>query len=389
MEQEQYMNKKKVKSKSIVYSVATMALTLLVASPLNAAQIVDVESKDSSAQTILGSTVIPYREVTLAAQMPGRILSISGDVGTMLKKGDLIVKVSDDNLQAKRKAVLAGLDSAQAALRNSQSQYTREMVSPRSKDISGMPGFGMPAMMDIYMTQPMYEMMGDSDTDYNRYSDLMNSATGVSQAKSQVMQAWSQLSEIDANLKDTVSIAPFEGMILEKMVEVGDTVQPGQPLIKFGDVKFKRLQASVPSMMVGNLSKGMVVPVTINGTLKTKARVAQIYPIADPARHTVTVKFDLYTNVNAAPGMYAEISIPNRSQGAQSVLVIPRTALLPGRSLPSILRVTKEGKSELRLVRLGSDQGDNKVAVVSGLEQGDRIIDHPPAGAISGWMPSE
>ena len=100
MEQEQYMNKKKVKSKSVVYSVVAMALTLLVASPLNAAQIVDVESKDSSAQTILGSTVIPYREVTLAAQMPGRIISITGDVGTMLKKGDLIVKVSDDNLQA-------------------------------------------------------------------------------------------------------------------------------------------------------------------------------------------------------------------------------------------------------------------------------------------------
>jgi multidrug efflux pump subunit AcrA (membrane-fusion protein) len=385
MEQKYCMKKKNSLIKSVVCSLFSMVMVL----PLNAAQIIDVESRDSSAQTVLGSTVIPYKEVTLSAQMPGRVLSISGDVGTMLTKGDLIVKISDENLQAKRKQVLAGLESAQAALRNSQSQYTREMVSPRSKDISGMPGFGLPAMMDIYMTRPMYEMMGDSDSDYNRYSDLMNSATGVSQAKSQVMQSWSQLSEIDASLKDTVSIAPFDGMILEKVVEVGDTVQPGQPLIKFGDVKFKRLQAAVPSMMVGNLQKGMVVPVTINGTLRTKARVAQIYPIADPKRHTVTVKFDLYTNVDAAPGMYAEISIPNRSNTEKSVLVIPRTALLPGRSLPSILRVTKEGKSEMRLVRLGSDQGNNKVAVVSGLQAGDKIIDHPPAGATSGWMPSE
>ena len=357
--------------------------------PLNAAQIISVESRGSSAQTVLGSTVIPYREVTLSAQMPGRVISISGDVGAMLSKGDLIVKISDDNLQAKRKQIVAGLDSAQAALRNSQSQYTREMVSPRSKDIAGMPGFGVPAMMDIYMTRPMYEMMGDSDADYNRYSDLMNSATGVSQAKSQVMQAWSQLSEIDASLKDTLSISPFDGMILKKMIEVGDTVQPGQPLIKVGDVKFKRLQAEVPSMMVGNLQKGMVVPVTINGSLRTKARVAQIYPIADPQRHTVTVKFDLYTNVDAAPGMYAEISIPNRSNKAGRVLVIPRSALLPGRSLPSILRIKDNGKSEMRLVRLGSDQGNNKVAVVSGLQAGDKVIDHPPASATSGWMPSE
>ncbi len=370
--------------RSFTYSV----ISLLLVSPLmaaSAAKIVNVESKNSRAQTVLGSTVIPYREVTLAAQMPGRVVSISGDVGTMISKNQVIVKIDDDDLQAKRRSVLAGLDAAQAALRNSQAQYTREMVSPRSKDISGMPGFGLPAMMDIYMTRPMYEMMGDYDENANRYSDLMNSATGVSQAKSQVMQAWSQLSEIDARLKDTVAVAPFDGMILKKMVEVGDTVQPGQPLVKFGDVKYKRLKADVPSIMVGNLKVGMVVPVVINGELKTEARVSKIYPIADPMRHTVTVKFDLYTNVNAAPGMYAEISIPNRSSNAKNVLVIPRSALLKGRSLDSVLRVNDKGETELRLVRLGADQGDGKVAVVSGLEAGDRIVDEPPAGAKSGF----
>lgn len=374
--------------KSVLYSIISL-LVIAPVSALYAAKIVNVENRSSSAQTILGSTVIPYREVTLAAQMPGRVVSISGDVGTMVKKNQVIVKIDDDDLQAKRRSVLAALEAAQASLRNSQAQYTREMVSPRSKSISGMPGFGLPAMMDIYMTRPMYEMMGDYDQDANRYSDLMNSATGVSQAKSQVMQAWSQLSEIDARLKDTVAVAPFDGMILKKMVEVGDTVQPGQPLIKFGDVKYKRLKADVPSMMVGNLKIGMIVPVVINSSLKTEARVSKIYPIADPSRHTVTVKFDLYTNVQASPGMYAEIAIPNRSSSEKSVLVIPESALLKGRSLASVLRVNENGETELRLVRLGADQGDGKVAVISGLSAGDRIIDEPPAGARSGTKVEE
>jgi len=379
------MISKKTSLKSGLYWV----LSLLSVSSVNAASIITVENKSSTAQTVLGSTVIPYKEVTLSAQIPGRIISIAGDVGTMLSKNDLIVKINDDDIQAKRRSVLAGLESAQAALRNSQTQYNREMVSPRSKDISGMPGMGLPTMMDIYMTRPMYEMMGDYDESTNRYSDLMNSATVVTQAKSRVMQSWSQLSEIDAKLTNAISIAPFKGMILAKMVEVGDTVQPGQPLVKFADVRFKRLKADVPSMMVSNLSLGMVVPVTISGKLKTKARVAQIYPIADPARHTVTVKFDLYTNVNAAPGMYAEITIPNSTKKSAEVIVIPRSALLPGRSLDSVLRIGKSGKSELRLVRLGASQGDGKVAVVSGLSKGDRIIDAPDATAKSGWMPPE
>ena len=386
------MSKKKVTRTPSNYFLATLFPVFLLFSPissLHAANIVEVKSKDSSSQTILGSTVIPYREVTLAAQMPGRIVSISGEVGTMLSAGDLIVKIDDDDLQAKRRAVLAGLESSKAALNNAQTQYHRELTSPRSKNISGMPGMGMPAMFDVFMTRPMYEMMGDYDEDTNRNADLVNSSTTVSQARSQLLQAQSQVNEIDAKIKDSYSVAPFTGMILKKMVEVGDTVQPGQPLIKFGDVKYKRLQASVPSVMVSNLEKGMIVPVTINGRLKTDAKVAQIYPIADPTRHTVTVKFDLRTNIAAAPGMYAEISIPNSSQAKKSVVVIPKTALLKGRSLDSVLRIGSDGKSELRLVRLGAVQNNGDVAVESGLQAGDKIIDHPPANATSGWMPSE
>ncbi|MEE9351762.1 MAG: efflux RND transporter periplasmic adaptor subunit [Thiotrichaceae bacterium] len=384
------MIKKRTFVKPIAYLFPPLlSLCLLPFSTVNAAEIVDVASKESSAQTILGSTVIPYKEVTLSAQVPGRIVSINGDVGTMISAGNLIVKIDDDDLQARRRAALAGMDSAQAALNNAQTQYRREVTSPKSKNISGMPGMGMPAMVDIFMTRPMYEMMGDYDEDTNRRADLTNSSTAVTQAKSQLMQAQAQLNGVDAKLKDSYAVAPFAGMVLEKMVEVGDTVQPGQPLIKFGDVKFKRLQAAVPSMMVGNLVKGMVVPVTINGTLRTDAKVAQIYPIADPTRHTVTVKFDLRTGINAAPGMYAEISIPNSSQGKKNVLVIPNSALLKGRSLDSVLRIGADGKSELRLVRLGAEQSDGTVAVESGLQAGDKVINHPPASATSGWMPAQ
>lgn len=354
------------------------------------AEIITVESVGSGSSTVLGSTVIPYKEVTLAAQIPGRVEFLSGDVGSRFKQGDLLSKIDDDDLQAKRRSILAMMDSANANLKNSQAQYQRELISPRSKDITGIPGMGMPAMMDVFMTRPFYNQFGDYNTDYNRYSDLLNSQTGVSQAKSQVMQAMSQLNEIDAKLKDTVSVAPFEGMILEKMVEVGDTVQPGQPLFKYGFVKYLRLQADVPSILRNQLKLGMVVPVKINGKLETDAKVSQIYPIADAQRHTVTVKFDLYTNVNASPGMYAEIKIPDVS-GTSSVVAIPKSALLKGKSLPSVLVVNEQGTSELRLVRLGSSIGTNNrmITVMTGLKVGDKIIDNPPPGTSSGYMPGQ
>lgn len=373
-----------------VLGLLTLTLCVSLLPVVEGAEIVRVEASSSQTQSVLGSTVIPYKEVTLSAQVPGVVKHVGGEVGSAFKQGDVIVQIDETQLLAKRNSVLAQISIAQATVQNSQAQYTREIVSPRSKDVSAMPGFGLPAMFDIYAVRPFAEsFMGNYDSDVGRYTDLMSSATGVSQAQSNLQQAMSQLQEIDAGIRDAKSIAPFEGIVLNKMVEEGDTVQPGQPLIKYGYVKFKRLQADVPSGLVGNLTQDMVVPVRIDGSVSSMAKVSQIYPIADPSRHTVTVKFDLPVDIVAAPGMYAEVFLPERSKGASKVAVIPKSSLLSGRSLPSVLVVKDDNKSELRLVRLGSDQGEGMVEVVSGVSPGERIINHPPAGVSSGWMPDD
>lgn len=377
---------------SIKINTLRLLVTLVsscLLSVVQAAEIVRVETATSLSQSVLGSTVIPYKEVTLSAQIPGVVKFVAGEAGSGFKQGDVIVQVDESQLLAKRNSVLAQISIAQATVQNSQAQYTRELVSPRSKDIGAMPGFGLPAMFDMFAVRPFADsFMGNYSSDMGRYTDLMSSATGVSQAQSNLQQAMSQLQEIEAALRDAKSVAPFEGIVLEKMVEVGDTVQPGQPLIKYGYIKFKRLLADVPSGLVGGLSEGMVVPVRIDGSANTMAKISQIYPVADPSRHTVTVKFDLPVDVVAAPGMYAEVYLPEPKKGDSKVVVIPKTALLAGRSLHSVLVVKDNNTSELRLVRLGTELGDGKVEVVSGLRADERVIDKPPAGASSGWMPS-
>lgn len=357
---------------------------------VQAAEIIQVEATGSRSQSVLGSTVIPYKEVTLSAQIPGVVKYVAGAVGTNLAEGGVVFKIDESQLLAKRNAVVAQISIAQAGVQNAQSQYYRELTSPRSKDIGAMPGFGMPSMFDRMAVRPFAEsFMGGYDSDTVRQGDLTNAMSAVSQAQGQLQQATSQLQEIDSALRDASALAPFEGIIMEKMVEVGDTVQPGQPLIKYGYVKYKRLQADVPSGLVGNLSKDMLLTARIDGSTNTSVRVSEIYPVADPSRHTVTVKFDIPTEITTAPGMYAEIYVPEGKKGGSQVTVIPKTALMKGSSLPGVLVVRDDNTSELRMVRLGADQnGGSKVAVVSGLKAGDKIIDNPPAGVTSGWMPT-
>jgi hypothetical protein len=117
--------------------------------------------------------------------------------------------------------------------------------------------------------------------------------------------------------------------------------------------------------------------------------VAQIHPVADASRHTVVVKFDLKTGINASPGMYAELFLPDGSGSQKSVVTIPKTALIKGRSLPSVLVLDKiENTTKLRLLRLGIDQHNGRVQVITGVRVGEKIVDHPPSGALSGWMPT-
>lgn len=368
-------------------SVLVFFSAVLSLSSVQAAEIVAVETSNSRVQTVLGSSVIPYKEVTLAAQISGVLKYFAGEVGSSYQQGAVLTQVDEAQLVAKRNAVLAQIQNAQSLLQSAEAQYQREVVSPRSRDIGALPGFGMPAMMDNFFTRPLADMMlNNYDSDMGRYSDLVTSASGVSQARGSLQQAYSQLQEIDAALQNTKGIAPFEGVILQKMVEVGDTVQVGQPLLRYGFVKYKRLQADVPASLMSQVSMGMVVPAKINGAAETMAKVSQIYPVANAEQHTVTVKFDLPVDVVAAPGMYAEIYLSNPQATDEPVLLIPRTALLSGRSLPSVL-VVENDSSSLRLVRLGADYG-NKVEVISGLKSGMNIIDNPPPRAVSGWMPN-
>lgn len=355
-----------------------------------AAEIIAVGTIQLQGTAVIGGTVIPYKEVTLAAQIPGRIEYIAGEEGDMFKAGKVLVAIDLDKLQAKRKAAYAQLANADNALRNAYVQYNREVYSPQSESINRATGMGMgiPSMFDQMFTQGMGNTLGLGDSRIERQTDLYQSGSGITQAQNAILGARAQMEEIDAALRDARSISPFEGVILAKMVEVGDTVQPGQPLLRFGHVKYLRIQADVPATLVKYLRTGMFVPAYLDTARKrVDARVAQIYPQADPSQHTVTVKFDLPKSVPGGPGMYAEVMVPDGRAPEEPTVVIPKTAVIRAGSLPSVLVMPDSNHSELRLIRLGPEVGQESVTVLSGLRPGEHIVDKPPPGVSSGWQP--
>jgi multidrug efflux pump subunit AcrA (membrane-fusion protein) len=353
-------------------------------------QIATVQASSTASAVTLGGTVVAFKEVTLTAQFPGRVDLIAGTEGDKFKKGTILVAIDDSKLLAKRREVESQIASAQAQIANAQVQYNREIWSPADRSISQSGGMGIPNMFDQMFTQPFSQsfMPGRSGGDrwVDERANLYSRGTQLSQAQSQLAAAQSQLGQIDAQLRDTRSFAPFDGVIIKKIVEVGDTVQPGQPLIEYADLTYLQVQVDVPVRLMGGLRTGMLIPVKIDvGNVRVDARVAQIFPTADPVRHTVTVKFDLPVGVPGGPGMYAEVMVPDEGASLQNVPVIPDTAVMWRGSLPAVYVATPDNRKELRLIRLGDYVSGHLVAVLSGLKVGERIYVTPPAGASSEW----
>jgi multidrug resistance efflux pump len=125
----------------------------------------------------LGGTVIPFQEVTLAAQTPGRVEYIAGFEGEWFKQGAELIRIDDDDLMAQQRAAFAELENARLAARNAGVQYNRELWSPQSKNINRMPGMGVPAMFDSMFTQNFGSFSSNYDPDVQRYSDLYAQGT--------------------------------------------------------------------------------------------------------------------------------------------------------------------------------------------------------------------
>lgn len=374
---------------SVVMGLCSPA-ALAQGGPAAGSQIVTVQASSIGSSVALGGTVVAYREVTLTAQIPGRVEFLAGTEGDRFKADDILVAIDDDDLLAQRRSALAQLSNAQSAISNAQVQYQRELWSPQSRSISRSGGMGMPNMFDQMFTQPFAQsfMPGNVGGDrwVDRQADIHGFGTQLTQAHNQALAAQSQIEEIDAKLRDTRSFAPFDGVITRKMVEEGDTVQPGQPLLEFADLTYLQVEVDVPVRLMPGLKKGMLIPARLDvGNVRVDVRVAQIFPSADPVRHTVTVKFDLPMNVPGGPGMYAEVMVPDISTGVSSVPVIPDSAVLWRGSLPAVYVATDDDKAELRLIRLGDYVGSHEVAVLSGLQIGERIYVSPPGGAAPGW----
>jgi RND family efflux transporter MFP subunit len=343
-------------------------------------------------RTPLGGYVEPLQVIHLTAQTGGRVVYIAGREGASVMAGQIVVGLDEERLISDYQAAWASLSSEMSGIQNAQVQLYNKLYGPATSPMGG------PAY-EAYdrSTVPFYNAMRGvvpfmGGPPIQTQTDKQHSFSNRSQARSEyerqqamVVASQAKIDAIESMMRDHRSIAPFPAVILTKHINVGDVVQPGQVLMDIAQTDRLLLKVETPARLVSELRAGMTVPVTVDGITHLDGLVDQIYPAANKEQHTVTLKILLPPDAPVAPGMFASAVLPEPPMDGQAVElpVIPVSAIVYRGSLPSVFVAGRDGRIELRVVRLGEKQGDRAV-VLSGLKVGDKVVTSPKSNMRSG-----
>jgi RND family efflux transporter MFP subunit len=236
-------------------------------------------------------------------------------------------------------------------------------------------------------TMSRYQMLFDKQSVSPQEYDEVKTKLAAAKARRDAAragrtQAEAGVTEASTAIGFTSLSAPFDGLVVAKLADAGAMAAPGVPLLTIEDPGRFRLEALVDENQIGTVRLGEAVPIVLDslGNQTIVGKVVEIVPMADPASRTFTVKIELPVNPLIRSGLFGRARFP---RGEREAVLVPQNALLHRGQLDAVYVVGKDEIASLRYVTLGKPSAE-QVEVLSGLENGERIVAQPGEREFSG-----
>jgi len=299
-----------------------------VAWPAARVRVATVEIHGLTATEEVVGTVRTRLHATVEAKVVGRIESLTVAPGQTVRQGQVLATLDARETQAR-------LDSTKAVL--DQAARDLERMARLLKDGAATPS-------ELEAVQSRHRV------------------------------AVALMSEMETLLGHTRVVAPFDGVITRKAVDVGDLATPGRPLVEIEDPTQLRFEADVPESLIDQISSGARLPVRIaSRTDSIEGVVVEMAPVAEAISRTYRVTLDLPVLPGLRAGQFGRVAVLT---GQTTVPHVPSVAVFQRGQLEYVV-VAFEGRAQLRLVRTGKRLASD-VEVISGLEIGEKVVAMDP-----------
>ncbi len=363
--------------KYLIYIIALLAIVGISYKLLNRStggtvyKTQKIENGDIMESITASGTINPLSTVSVGSQASGRIAEIYVDYNSVVKKGQLLALIDQENAKAtvqQREAALE-IAKAQVAVEENNIKYYKKALNRISK-----------LNASKYSTEKDLEA---AERDYD------NSVAQLALEQAQVKQAQASLDSAKTELSYTEIKAPVDGIVISKAVEVGQTVaasfETPEIFSVAEDLTKMQIEASVVEADIAKVKEGQKVRFTVDSYaddyfygIVTQVR-NEATTTSNVVTYTVVIGID-NTEMKLKPGMTANVEIITAEE--KDVMLVPNQALRfyiddsdnAKRYKDRGVWIMKNGKPERVTVKIGVSDDDNTQILESSLKIGDAVI---------------
>lgn len=310
---------------------------LLISFPALSSALLTIKNDLKEQWVILDATIEAVDQATLSAQTSGRVVKVNYDTNDYVEQGSVLLEMTSKE------------QGAQLAV----------------------------AEAEVLRTQALYS---ESLRTYQRYKKLfpqgaiskgqLEQTEAAAETNRQLVHAaQANLKRAQESLDYTIIKAPYSGVMTERFVEVGETINPGQPLFSGMSLEKLRAVTEIPQRYLQALRDNPEFIITLANGKQLFSTQVTLFNYADQQSHAFKVRIDLPESEQLLlPGMWVKAQFIS---GQRQTISIPQSAVLTNNELNAVYR-EKNGKAILTQVRLGKEQ-QGYVEILSGLQEGDQI----------------
>jgi multidrug efflux pump subunit AcrA (membrane-fusion protein) len=316
-------------------------------------------------------------QTDVAPSMAGKVVAVGVDLGSYVKRGQMIVRLDDVDAKLRVQQQQAELDQMKASLRQAEEKVG---VRPgQSFDLNKIPEVSNAkvalelAEKNLRRSEKLIESGDVSRSQYDQQkaqrdqlSEVYQAAlslgrqnyAAVMTARANVANAESQLNLARRNLSYVLVSSPIDGFVSERNADPGEYVSPTTKVATIVRINPLRVRIDIPEQAIPAISVGQSVSVRTSAwpDKNFSGRIARVSPNVTPASRTLTVEAEVENGSGALkPGQFATVRI--LQSRAQPAVLVPARAVRTEAGVSRVF-VVKDGHAQERLVQLGQTEGD-------------------------------